>query len=264
MKYLVVVSDLHINSTVGLCDKTVMLDDGGSYTPPRSQKWLYDNWLDFWTFVDSLSGDSIITVLNGDMVDINKHAGHQLITPNVSVVLEHTISLLSLVKEISDRIYVVRGTAAHTGSSSQIEESLSRELQAVPSANSWSHWTLPIQVDGVLFDIAHHGKIGSTTWNRTAPLHTLAASITFNAVKNNVKIPDIVIRSHNHTHADTHDNLPVRVISTPAWQLSTEYSYRLGIVEMADIGGLIFACEDGHYELIKKLYKPQAKEVIVE
>lgn len=263
-KHLVVVSDLHINSTVGLCSPEVRLDDGGTYRLSKSQKWLWENWKEFWRIASNLEGD-IVTVLNGDSIDLNKHNSHQLITRNTAVVLKNAESVLGEAVNLSSSVYMVRGTSAHVNPSAELEEILGSNLGCIQSdGDMFSWWQLPIDVQGVLFDIAHHGRVGSTTWNRTGPLHQLAASITFEALRNEVRLPDVVIRSHNHLHADTHDNLPVRVIATPAWQLSTEYSYKLGIVEMADIGGIIFNCTDGQYTVQKVLFRPKAKQPIME
>lgn len=47
-----VVSDLHVNSTVGLCPASgVRLDDGGTYMPSNSQVWLWERWLETWSIV---------------------------------------------------------------------------------------------------------------------------------------------------------------------------------------------------------------------
>lgn len=260
LKNLVIVSDLHCNSTVGLSLPQVKLDDGGQYTASKSQQWLYDNWLDFWSNVSNLDGE-LIVVINGDLIDINKHSIHQLITVNQSVVLDHAVELLKVIP--TSRIFITRGTSAHTGPCSELEEILGKTIRAIPNDyGNYTSWNLALDVEGVVFDIAHHGRVGSSPWNRANPLNVLAAQIVMEAYKHGNEFPDVVLRSHNHTHADTHDNLPIRVISTPAWQLSTEYSSRLGIVNLADIGGIIFSCQDGEYEVTKYLYKPEAKKVL--
>jgi hypothetical protein len=259
IKNLVVISDLHINSTVGLSLPKVGLDDGGEYTASRSQKWLYENWMDFWSSISELDGE-LIVVINGDLLDVNKHSVHQLITLNKAVVLKHVESILEIIP--TSRVFILRGTGAHVGACAELEEIIAAKLQATSVGNTSTSWTLALDVDGVLFDIAHHGRVGSNPWNRSGPLNTLAAQIVMEAHKTGSRIPDVVLRSHNHTHADTHDNLPVRVISTPAWQLSTEYSHRLGLVNLADIGGLVFRCEDGYYDVTKYLYKPEPKAIL--
>ena len=260
LKNLVVISDLHCNSTVGLSLPEVDLDDGGQYVASKSQRWLYENWLDFWSNVAQLDGE-LIVVLNGDLIDINKHSVHQLITINQSTVLNHAAKLLEIIP--TSRIFITRGTGAHTGPCGELEEILGKTIRSIPNEfGRYTNWNLALDIEDVLFDIAHHGKVGSSPWNRANPLNVLATQIVMEAYKHGNRFPDVVLRSHNHTHADTHDNLPIRVIATPAWQLSTEFSSRLGLVNLADIGGLVFSCEDGEYEVTKYLYKPGAKKVV--
>ena len=263
MKNLIIISDLHINSTVALSSDETGLDDGGIYHCSKSQKWLSNCFQDFLTTVKSLDGDKIF-VLNGDIIDLNKHSKHQLITSNISVAIDHASDLLEFtIKDLANKIYIVRGTEAHVGSVAEYEDLVARRLNAErDDYGSSTHWSLLLDVNGVVFDIAHHGVVGQKQWTRTHPLDSLAANTIIEATKNNSILPNVIIRSHLHTHADTHDNYPVRVIQTPAWQLATSFSYRIG-AGIADIGGLIFRCDNGNYELIKKLYKPEGKSPVV-
>lgn len=262
-KHLIVLSDLHINSTVALSFPEVSLDDGGIYHYSKSQRWLESNLLDFRKSFDKLEGEKIL-VINGDLIDMNKHNQHQLITPNISIAIDHAYSLLKIhIMDCIDKLYIVRGTEAHVGKVAEYEDIVANKLGAIQDEFGNSvHWSLLLDVNGVVFDIAHHGVVGQKAWTRTHPLDSLAANTIIEATKNSSVLPDVIIRSHLHTYADTYDNYPVRVIQTPAWQLATSFSYRIG-AGLADIGGLIFTCEDGKYELIKKLYKPEGKKPTV-
>jgi hypothetical protein len=261
MKNLIVLSDLHINSTVGLGLKHLPLDDGGVYTSNKSQQWLLDMFYDFVGYAKRLDGDKI-WVLNGDIIDVNTHSDYQLITKNKATVVRHAVSLLQLVVEPADKLFIVRGTEAHVGECAEYEEIIGKELGAIQGDNhNYTHWHLNLDVNGVIFDIAHHGKIGGG-WNRASTLNNKAAQVIVESVKYKETIPDVLVRSHNHTFADTHDNFPVRVVSTPAWQLATNYAHRIG-VGIADIGGVIFRCDDRKYEMIKKIYRPERNKAVV-
>ncbi|NJO30626.1 MAG: hypothetical protein HC874_26100 [Richelia sp. SL_2_1] len=262
-KHLIVLSDLHINSTVALSLSEVSLDDGGIYHYSKSQRWLAANLSDFRKEIEKLDGEKIL-VLNGDIIDVNKHSQHQLITPNISIAIDHAYTLIKhYLSDIVDKLYIVRGTEAHVGKVAEYEDLVAKKLDSMPDEFGNSvHWSLLLDVNGVIFDIAHHGVVGQKAWTRTHPLDSLAANTIIESTKNGSVLPGVIIRSHLHTYADTYDNYPVRVIQTPAWQLATSFSYRIG-AGLADIGGLIFSCEDGKYELIKKLYKPEGKKPTV-
>lgn len=261
MKNLIVISDLHINSTVALSLNKVHLDDGGIYESSKSQKWLLEKFYDFISNVRKLKGEKIF-IINGDLIDVNSHSDYQLITNNKASVVKHAVDLLQLIIEPTDKVFVVRGTEAHVGECAEYEELIAKQLGAVQGDNhNFTHWHLSLDVDGVMFDIAHHGKIGSSSWNRTGALNAKAAEVILNGVKYNELIPNVVVRSHNHTFADTFDNYPVRVVSTPAWQLATAYASRIG-VGIADIGGLVFQCNNGEYVMNKYIYRPERKEPV--
>lgn len=259
MKNLVIVSDLHINSTISPCSGKASQDDGGYYHPSKSQQWLNACLKDFCDTVDSLAGETVM-VLNGDTVDNNKHSKYQLITSNRASMLDNAVGVLTPLVA-GRKTFIVRGTAAHTGDSSELEEILGRMIGSeVLDGSNYSHWLLNIEIEGIRFNISHHGSVGRRPWTRTNPLNTLAAELIVDSVKFDEDLPDVVIRSHNHTYADTHDNFPVRIISTPAWQLATEFSHRLGF-NIPDIGGLIFSCDSGACEVTKKFYRPDGLKV---
>ena len=60
MKHLIILSDFHINSTVGLCSDVVSLDDGGEYHRSKSQTWLTRCFADFYMEVYKLHGEKIL------------------------------------------------------------------------------------------------------------------------------------------------------------------------------------------------------------
>lgn len=260
---VVILSDLHINSTVALCEAQITLDDRGKYTPSKSQNWLRECYFDFIDKVDTLETDRKILILNGDLVDINTHQSYQLITENKAIILRHAEALISQITSLVDATYITRGTAAHVGNGGELEETLGQLLDVNIINGAYSNFSLSLNIEDVLFDISHHGTIGSTPWTRNNSLNRLASEFIIEAAKSKTRYPDIVIRSHVHTFADTRDNLPVRVIQTPAWQLKTEYSHRLGIVPLADIGGIIIHCDAGKYEVETHLYRPEPQKYLV-
>ena len=258
---LAVVGDTHINSSVGLSPLTINLDDGGTYRASKGQRWLWYNWLDYWECVAKLVTQhdaKVWTVFNGDLVEGDgKNRSHQLITQNDTTVMSMALDAIRPALEASDRLFVVRGTAAHVGLSASLEEKVAIDIEAVKckETNTYSWWKLLLDCDGVLFDITHHGNVGRLPWTKSNPLNALAVRLLLEYAGG--RLPDVALRSHNHKFAETGMNYPVRVISLPAWQLATEYSHRLGVVEAADVGGAIFVCDGGKYEVIIKRYVPE-------
>jgi hypothetical protein len=262
---LVVVSDLHSNSTLGLCPTSVVLDEGGTYEPGLHQKWLWFHWVKFWERVKAARkrGYRLIVVLNGDIMDGDHHGTAQLISRNMATQHRIVVENLQPIFDLKPtKIFVVRGTEAHTGKSGQYEEMIASDIQAEQDeeTGSYSWWWLPIEVEGVQFDIAHHGRAGYRPWTRANATQMLAAELTMRYAQEGSDLPDVAIRSHTHQPADSYDNYPLRLLQTPAWQASTAFGQRLQPGSLLPCGGYIFKCRDGEYELEKLIFRPKRRK----
>ncbi len=261
-----VVSDLHTNSTVGLCPPSVNLDDGGTYRASDAQQWIWRNWLDYWQTVKNLKKRTrLIVVLNGDIIDGDHHDTPQIISRNMSD--QHRICIKALEPIFAlkpHKIFVIRGTEAHVGKSGQNEERIAADIGAEvdPITDTASWWWLPLDVERVRFDIAHHGRMGGRPWTRANAVQATAAELTMRYAERGDKLPDLAIRSHLHQHADSYDNYPIRVLQTASWQLSTAFGHRIAPGAMLPVGGLIFDCRNGEYTLHKCLYTAKQREFV--
>jgi len=265
---LVVTNDQHTNSTVAVCPPVVNLDDGGTYHASRTQRALWDCWRDFWQQANELTkGYRRVGVFNGDLGELDtKKRSVQLISLNKATILSMVIETLEPALGILDAAYFMRGTAAHTGKSSWLEEAVAadtditvRESQA---AASWWHYRGA--ASGVRFDIAHHATMGGLPWTSKNAANKLAAlTLWYYRVSRNEKAPHVAIRSHNHSTADSYDNFPVRAIFTGAWTILTEHGYRIGLENvLSDIGGMVILCDAGQYTVKKIPYEPMKDKKI--
>ena len=262
---IAIVSDLHTNSTVGLCPPELALDDGGTYHASPGQRWLWDCWINFWDTVGDaarLNAADVTVIFTGDLLEGDaKHRSTQLITRNVATIMRLGAETIQPGVVLSKRCFFLRGTPAHSGKSAQYEEALAADtIGAVPPhAGAFSWWYWVGEIGGVVFDIMHHGPMGRLPWSKTNSMNTLAVRIMLEYA--GMRVPDLAFRGHNHAWGDTFDNYPVRVIANGAWTLKSENAYRLGIVEAADIGGVIVMAEGGEYEVRKMKYKPEAEKI---
>lgn len=257
---LVIVSDEHINSAVGLCKPEINLDDGGTYHVSRGVRWLWNCWLDFCQQASAAPGRKI-AILNGDLGELDtKRRSYQLITPNKATIQRMVMDTIEPLLSVVDQVYVMRGTAAHTGKSAWLEEAIGNDLtNSVKQDDAGSWWHLRAVVEGIRLDIAHHASMGGLPWTAKNAANKLAAETVFTYVEEYQQpAPHLVIRSHNHRRADSYDNFSVRVIFTPAWCLPTENEMRNGKYnQRADNGALLITCEDGKYKYDGPvLYRP--------
>ena len=259
-----IVSDLHVGSTVGLINGSgAILDDGGTYVPSHAQRWLWQSWQDYISKVKKASkgGARVYIVVNGDAVDGKPHGSVQVITDNFETQVKMATDCILPLSNIADRLFVIRGTAAHTGPVSQYEEWLAKELGAEESfggTRSW--WELEAEFGGVLFNISHHPPGGGgRLWTVGGPAVRLAAETVQYYGGRGLRVPALAFRGHIHKRHDSNDNVRgCRGIIMRAWQLRTEYGWRIA-GQPADIGGYIVQTENGKYNLEEVAYEPEQR-----
>lgn len=265
---VVIVGDLHTNSTTGLAPPRVELDDGGEYRANKFQLWLWDKWLRFWEEMAQHSQAldlPLITVINGDATDGDHHNTSQIITRNPATMLRIAAEVVKPALDVSDCWYITRGTASHVGESCWLEEKLAEDIGAErpPDSNAWSWWHLPLLVGGVLFDIQHHPESGDMRpWTRGAGAGRIAAIVTYDYARDR-RIPDVAIRNHRHKWGDSGTNHPVRAFQIPAWQGPTGFVHRIGVGgQLPEFGGIYFVCRDGGYTWDRRVFRPARRRPV--
>lgn len=263
---IAVVSDTHINSTLGMTPpEGVVLDDGGRYAPSKAQSWLWGCWENYWLQVAAVRKQHharLYIVVNGDACE---GTSHHNTTQVVSAHPEPQAYLMDRVFGVPlalkpHRKWIVKGTEAHVGPSGATEEAFARSIGAEKDSDTdrWSWWRLRLEVHGVRLDFAHHGRIGTRPWTRMSGVAALAAEIFYEHSANGHPYPHLAVRSHRHVYGDSFTAHPTRVIQTAAFQLKTAFAHRVACESIADIGGLIITVQpDGTFEVTPKLFKPE-------
>lgn len=237
VRNIVVVSDLHCGDQYGLCpsDLRVKLDGGGYYSSSNLQRKVWTWWEEFWgEWVPKVChNEPFAVVLNGDAMDYQHHGTTHQISANTSVqhfVAEHV--LRPVVDLCEGRFYFVRGTEAHSGPSGEEEETLARDLCAVPDEiGNHSRYELRISVgDKGRAHFAHHiGSAGATQYESTAILKELIESYVHAGTWGREPY-DAVVRSHRHTFmlvTRPSKNGYAFSFTTPGWQLKTPFCSRI-------------------------------------
>lgn len=262
---IAVISDLHCGSTVALCPPTVTLDDGGTYRASIAQQWIWMNWLDYWNSVEfkvkELNARLIVLVV-GDAVEGDHHGTPQLISRNIETHKEVCLKSLEVPLKLNpEYIFIIRGTEVHTGKTAQYEEWLAKDIGGEPESEGVHSWYwLPLDIEGVRIEAAHHGRAGYRPHTRANATQMLAAELVLGYAERKEKPFDIAIRAHTHQSVDSYDNFSTRVLQTPSWQLSTSFGHRLSPGAMLPIGGYIISCGNGMYNVDKKIYRAKRRE----
>jgi hypothetical protein len=265
---VIVVSDTHINSTVGLSPNLVYNDNGDKVESNKTRRWLNRAWLSFLDDAEQMTeGYRRIVVLNGDLAEYDSNnRSWQMISRNPSTIVTMACDVFEPLANMADKMFVLRGTEAHTGKNAYIEEEIAKDLGAEPDPETGtaSWWHLRSRWAGVRFDIAHHVTMGTLPHTEKNAANKLAYLTTWAyAVEWKEPLPHIVIRSHTHRYADSGYNYEVRAYLTPAWQSKTAYIHRIGKAnDKPQIGGLVFLCNNGKTTNDPRLiYKPPRRTV---
>lgn len=265
LKTLVIISDAHCNSTVGLSKPLIQLDDGDQVSASTVRRWLFHTFEDILEQVEKRHNGEIIGVLNGDIVETDaKDRTLQVITKNQEEAIEIATDVFEPFFEMCKGVYVIRGTEAHVGKSAQAEEAFAANFDNTirnPETNRASWWHLPLELDGVRLDICHHPRAGSgRPMNSQSGVDRIASDTLFNYANDGDVPPHLVIRSHLHGYRDSHDAFRTRAIITPPMSLLTSYGYRIGVNVSNPVGAIIIFCDDGWYHVEPLLYPVRKTE----
>lgn len=241
-----IVSDLHVNSTVAVCQPNIQLDDRGTYHASREQRWLWEQWQ---TFCAGVSGYDI-AILNGDICEGDtKDRSYQVITRNRAEMKRMTCDVIEPLANAVNRVYFVRGTGAHGGKSGEIEEGIAADFDnAVRDGKNASWQRLNLLAEKVRLDVAHTATMGGMPWSKRMAAERLANRILYEYAERDEPMPDLVIRSHCHQWSEG-GNRRVHAIFTPAWTFATEYVNHINQGGMAEIGAVKIHIDGRHYEI---------------
>ena len=261
------VSDLHVNSSVALMPPKVTKDDGQTVTASKTQLWLWSKWLHYWRLTahyKEQTGAQVIGVINGDWGDMNRHDGFQLIEPkNTDTVIDMMIEVVEPMRQVCDKIIVVRGTEAHVGGVGWMENRAAKEIGAEPNAQQGTHswFYFRGEFDGVKLTSGHHpGTNSMRPWTRGNEANRRAA-IDVASYYGRDWQPALTLWGHYHHDADSGETHPIRAIYNRCWKVKDAFTHKIGLSATRDrIGGLWVFCKDGRYHVKKQVYLlPEAK-----
>lgn len=267
---LVLVSDIHAGSTVGMLHEDgVQTDDQTWIKPSVAQSWLNQKHAEMIADVEKLvDGHTTHLFLNGDITEGVHHNTHQIISPDKGVHIQAAFDVLDkgILRLGFDTIHMTRGTPAHVDNASGLEKSVAAKLNAAgypvlrdPTSNSFVWPFIYAEFDGVLFDIRHHGRAGQREHTRKSYAALYAQDIWQSHVADGRRPPDIAVRAHLHRFIDSgpdHRGI-TRAIQMPCWQLTTQWVRRIGAETLPDIGCVVILVDDGRVSVTPLLYRPE-------
>lgn len=245
-----VISDTHFGSTTAIAPPTFSIHtgrDNGNETQiveaNKYQQWLFACWQDFFDYAKTRAGirgktrkSRLILFHLGDIIDGLHHNSVQLVN-ELQDQEAIACNVLRPQVAVADKTFIVYGTPVHNGGTGESEVSIAQEL------GTRHDWELTVTVDGIPFDLAHHGRAGARDWTSSAA--GLAVETALDYISEGLKPPRYVLRGHMHRLDDSGDKLAyTRAIVCPSWQLRTAYGHRYTTKRRSDIGGIIIDTAD--------------------
>lgn len=256
-----VMSDLHVNSTVGLNPPEVELPEGQTVSQSMRGRWLWGNWLAYLEMVRTLAkGRRLFVVCNGDACDFNhKMRTPQYITTNEGVALSMVVDVLYPLLDMNpEHVIMVSGTEAHTGKNRWMERKVAEDIGAEYCESK------RVSFNDVTFDFQHEGETSSRSWTSQNAINRLAYEIVHNHLTRGEKPPMLAYRGHVHIPADSYDAFPTRAIITPSFQLQTAYFKSLNrTCKILPVGAHVVQCDEGRYEVHKLEVEPEREAMDV-
>lgn len=262
-KWLCVVSDIHVGSTLSPWPVLFKLDDGGNHAPGRIQGYANACWDDFNAWVRKTTGkDKLVVVVNGDTVEGVHHRDVQLVTNNAQTQADAAAYLLKPLVKRADAYYQIRGTGVHNGPANGAEEYIARSLGAkvLGDTEKASRWGLDLRINGTLVNFTHHIGCGSINTKGSALQRRLVIGglerLAANRAGAGYAIPDLWFSGHCHTFGMIRTTLGC-AITTPSWKMTGEHEHKVVPAVLPQIGGVLVRFEaDGRYQVMDRIYQP--------
>lgn len=256
IRNIVVISDTHFGSTLGLCPPLHRLDDGGYYMPSNIQKKLWAYWNDFWGWTyHMLDGAPFALVHNGDVIDGEHHKNTTNISRNMKDQERMAIDVLRPHAEKATMYFQLRGTEAHAGQSAEHEDRIASALGACKDKDTgaFSTWELGMEFGNEIIHFSHHiGTTSSTAYEASAPMREITAAFVEAGQWGN-RPPTVLVRSHRHRYIEVKP-ANCRIVVTPAWQAKTPFVFKMDRMRAPMFGGLIIRLGDEGVHIREKIY----------
>ena len=217
----VVVSDLHVGSTVGLWPPDGELESGNTvgFGKNHHQRWLWDVWQDtIKTATEHFGKDPWILICNGDLMDGVHHHSTEV---TAAIEADHAMAAVTCLQPLKDKAhktYIVRGTGCHT---KDFEKMIASKLGAEFCGD-----TAMIEIHGTLIEAKHHTTTSGRAYLEAGGMSIAMGNARLNYARVGHRIPKVFIRAHRHVGGVYTDGSGAMVI-TGAYQLLTRWGKKV-------------------------------------
>lgn len=258
MVRVVVLSDTHVGSVIGLWPGKHAIQGGGDYEVNQFQRWLWNCWQAATEEIRDLRPDAL--VLNGDVIQGSNRRDGELVTDRIDIQVRAAYDVLHPLVECAGRTYLIRGTEWHEGRASEWVEALGERLDTVrdPGSQQWSWPELYLDMGGPVAHFGHHIGMSSVShYEATTPLRELLMLLAelmrfFGTQAPNVRV---AARSHRHRFVAVEVPYDLHGFVTPGWQLKTAFGFAKTLAMLPQIGFVRIEYDGDDIEVKDRTFK---------
>jgi hypothetical protein len=223
-KVLVVVSDIHCGSAVGLAAPETKTKAGNviSFGENHHQAWLWENWCKGIEQVKGiLDGDSGALLVNGDATEGVHHRNEaDLVAALIETHTDMAVDCLMPLTKLCATRLVTLGTECHT---KHMEDVLAEKLEALgdKAKDKW-HFS----INGCEVDAAHHMPTTSRAYLEASHLSICMGNARLNYLRAGHSVPKVFLRGHRHCGGYFSDGSGLFGV-TGGWQFLTRHGHKV-------------------------------------
>jgi hypothetical protein len=265
-KIAVVISDLHIGSTVALWPEKYVSIEGVPIGQNAIQKWLWKQWMDATRkWLPSVVGDDpYVLIINGDGVEGQHHRTLQIMTADPADQSRAFKQVLGPVFQGAQKTYMTLGTECHTRNDEmRIGYDLGAEIDPETGHHAFSE--LHLEIHGCYGTIRHHCASSSSPFYEAGGLGRAMNNEIVEAARCGFRIPKWMMRAHRHRPGFVTDGNTLIGV-TGAWQLLTRFAHKVvpSALCQASVAVLDWrGTQRGDLPRIhERIYEPKQKSII--
>lgn len=237
IRRVVCLSDLHVGSTRAILPPGFITIEGHGVRLSAPQEWLWEAWEATGEWIArKVRAEPFALVVNGDLIEGIHHRSTQVWSPDSSDHVAAAIRLLEPMAEAAARIYIVRGTEAHSGSAAEIVIGTALGAQVVHGQHAAD--CLDLAVHGCHCRFVHHIGTSSRLGLYATQLGVMLAEAQAQAARFGQEVPRVYVAGHRHTYGAYRDDRGL-CITLPAWQVLTRYGWKVAPASVVGAGAVI-------------------------
>lgn len=218
---------------------------GNIVTPNRLQRILFEQYMEYAEAVGKRrKGKRLVVVKLGDSVDGVHHDTKELVTAYIEEQKEINEELTNLALKAmrfgkDDKMFWVAGTPAHAG---EAEEGLAKTFGIRKTNGRRVLPVLDLNVNGVDCLFFHHGANKGKGANKGNSFRNRMRDMYYDYVDSGKTPPRLLVTADKHAHwyePFARGNFLMHGIISPAWQVKTDFVYKIASEALTNIGGVI-------------------------